>query len=284
MKEWYIENGQNPIGPLTLDDLKSIKLNREKLVWKEGMKEWVTAENIEELQFLFSKLPPKLPPKPNYKVEGSNDSSKIINELRKKEIKAYGTLCLKKVWVFPIIFAFCYSIPVNFNSGYKALFTKNKLDNFVSSLENSPIKTEYINGQKFVSEYLMMSPSSPERIALDSKFEDFVDNKSQEYYKLQNTLKEIDETTFEIYKANIENSKDAGRKYKIDLGFGFNEFLSPNENMWAPDKISPKTYSVLHYQMKLAFGLKSIIIGIIASLIIYLLFIFYIYRKNRSNA
>lgn len=63
MKEYYISDGQNTIGPLSKLKLFSQNITKETLVWYEGLNEWKKAEDIEELADLFSskQLPPPLP-------------------------------------------------------------------------------------------------------------------------------------------------------------------------------------------------------------------------------
>lgn len=54
---YYYSDGNNQLGPLPIDELKG-KINRETLVWKEGMPQWIRAADIEELENI---LPPPLP-------------------------------------------------------------------------------------------------------------------------------------------------------------------------------------------------------------------------------
>lgn len=54
---YYYSDGNNQLGPLPIDELKG-KINRETLVWKEGMPQWIRAAEMEELQNI---LPPPLP-------------------------------------------------------------------------------------------------------------------------------------------------------------------------------------------------------------------------------
>ena len=64
MKDYYISDGQNTIGPLSKLKLFSQNITKETLVWYEGLSEWKRAGDIEELADLFSsKQIPPLPPK-----------------------------------------------------------------------------------------------------------------------------------------------------------------------------------------------------------------------------
>lgn len=63
MKEYYILDGQNTIGPFSKLKLFSQKITKDTLVWYEGLSEWKRAGDIEELADLFSskRVPPPLP-------------------------------------------------------------------------------------------------------------------------------------------------------------------------------------------------------------------------------
>lgn len=63
MKEYFIFNGQDTIGPLSKLKLFSQNITKETLVWYEGLNEWKRAGDIEELADLFSnkQVPPPLP-------------------------------------------------------------------------------------------------------------------------------------------------------------------------------------------------------------------------------
>jgi hypothetical protein len=58
MRQYFIHDGLNEIGPLTLDELKNRKITPQTQVWFEGMNEWKSANEISELSILFSKSSP----------------------------------------------------------------------------------------------------------------------------------------------------------------------------------------------------------------------------------
>jgi membrane protease subunit (stomatin/prohibitin family) len=62
---FYAANGQQA-GPVSFDQLKSLfanrTVNKDSLVWKQGMSEWVALKDVEELKaFLGGSTPPPLP-------------------------------------------------------------------------------------------------------------------------------------------------------------------------------------------------------------------------------
>jgi len=61
MKQYYVHDGQNQKGPFSIEQLKDIKLNKETMVWCEGMETWKAAGELDELKSLFAAVPPPLP-------------------------------------------------------------------------------------------------------------------------------------------------------------------------------------------------------------------------------
>jgi len=62
---YYATNGQQ-LGPVPFDKLKELFatriINRDSLVWKQGLSEWTALKEIEELKtFLGGSTPPPLP-------------------------------------------------------------------------------------------------------------------------------------------------------------------------------------------------------------------------------
>lgn len=59
---YHVASNGQPTGPFDLQTLAKMKsegtFNKDSLVWKEGMAEWVKAETVEDLQSLFPKMPP----------------------------------------------------------------------------------------------------------------------------------------------------------------------------------------------------------------------------------
>ena len=50
MKSYFIRQDNKPKGPYSIDQLKEMKLNPTVLVWVEGLKQWIKALEIPELQ------------------------------------------------------------------------------------------------------------------------------------------------------------------------------------------------------------------------------------------
>jgi hypothetical protein len=54
MKKYFSHNGEEPNGPFDVEDLKKKNINRETLIWYEGIDNWIVADKIEELNVLFN--------------------------------------------------------------------------------------------------------------------------------------------------------------------------------------------------------------------------------------
>jgi hypothetical protein len=60
MKTYYLHNGSENEGPFDFEELKSKKINRTTPVWREGMEDWKTAGEVEELKSILETVPPPI--------------------------------------------------------------------------------------------------------------------------------------------------------------------------------------------------------------------------------
>lgn len=58
MKIYFARINNENRGPYSLEELKSLNLNREDFIWKEGFADWKQVKELEELDSLFSSPPP----------------------------------------------------------------------------------------------------------------------------------------------------------------------------------------------------------------------------------
>ncbi len=65
---WYYNDGEAQKGPVSEDDLQLAlsrgEVDRQSLVWRNGMPEWQPLETVDELQPLLEHIPPPLPEQP----------------------------------------------------------------------------------------------------------------------------------------------------------------------------------------------------------------------------
>ena len=57
MTFYFVKEGIDEIGPLTLEQLKSRSVTNDTPVWFAGLEEWTAADEIHELRELFVKSP-----------------------------------------------------------------------------------------------------------------------------------------------------------------------------------------------------------------------------------
>lgn len=53
MTQYYYTDGKERYGPFTIDQLRERNITSDTLVWKEGMPDWATANQLNELEVLF---------------------------------------------------------------------------------------------------------------------------------------------------------------------------------------------------------------------------------------
>ncbi len=60
MKKFFYTDGTNKYGPYTIDELREQEITGETEVWFQGSEDWIPADEVEELEYLFSNsLPPQ---------------------------------------------------------------------------------------------------------------------------------------------------------------------------------------------------------------------------------
>lgn len=64
MLYYYINSASEQVGPADMEQLKKNGVTRDTLVWKEGMKDWIPAGKVQELQLLFVATPPPITKNP----------------------------------------------------------------------------------------------------------------------------------------------------------------------------------------------------------------------------
>ena len=78
MKYYFYSDGENQKGPFTFEQLKNEKINKDTLVWCEGLTDWKPVKEIKELQDFLLLTPP---PIPETELNTLNtESEKIIEE------------------------------------------------------------------------------------------------------------------------------------------------------------------------------------------------------------
>ena len=87
MKPYFLHDGTVQSGPFSLEELEQKKITGDALVWKAGMPDWVSAQNVDELKGLFATeaAPPVFRQKP--KIPNSPKEEKSTLAVPNKEIE-----------------------------------------------------------------------------------------------------------------------------------------------------------------------------------------------------
>lgn len=82
MKKYYLHNDSIQQGPFDIEELKTKNISKETPIWYDGLSEWMTVENIDELKILLVSVPPPLKAPPLIqKLEPNNQSEQKKNNL-----------------------------------------------------------------------------------------------------------------------------------------------------------------------------------------------------------
>lgn len=103
MKKYYLHNGTEQVGPFSIEELMVKNIKKDTEVWHEGISDWKTAENIDELKELFKLTSPppikkketsKLPPINKPKQEKSSESNKTSTSWKSVFLKTAFTCAI----------------------------------------------------------------------------------------------------------------------------------------------------------------------------------------------
>lgn len=75
MTQYYIAINNQPTGPYTIDQLRQMNITPASLVWANGMPEWITAGEVDELRTQLFGMPPRTTSQnqdPSYNPDGFN--------------------------------------------------------------------------------------------------------------------------------------------------------------------------------------------------------------------
>jgi hypothetical protein len=123
-KYYYSSNGIDKNGPVTLEELKQIKIDPKTMVWFEGLDNWVNAEEINELNSLFTS--------PKININKKNSTSTVANSKKKK-----------RKWVLPIVILSLIIFSVIVRSGLKSnnsVVQEISVEKIENELENKYIE------------------------------------------------------------------------------------------------------------------------------------------------
>jgi len=101
-QQFYIALNGQQTGPFTIDDLKAKNIQRDTLIWTEGLDNWTKAEHIPLLKEVLRATPPP-PPTPTPPV--SNDKY-FGYELARRRERLFATIIEAIIISVPILLLF----------------------------------------------------------------------------------------------------------------------------------------------------------------------------------
>jgi hypothetical protein len=118
MRNYYIHIGSEQEGPFSLEILKEKKIPKNTAIWYEGLGEWTTADQLEELKDFFKEATPppfkaNVPPPPKVTI------------VAKKKTTSWRSIFFKTAVVFFIV--------VGILTVLNKVFTKGDTENFQAS-------------------------------------------------------------------------------------------------------------------------------------------------------
>ena len=89
MKKYFVHDGKDQQGPFDIAELQGQKINRETLIWFEGITNWTKAGEVSALTNIFQAIPPPInvqsPPTLIHQQEKKAQPSAIIAPLPKQK-------------------------------------------------------------------------------------------------------------------------------------------------------------------------------------------------------
>lgn len=160
MKKYFLHNGTESSGPFDLEELRIKKITKKTPVWFEGMENWKTAGEIEELKSVFVSTPPPLE---SFKTI----PSKPIVEKKHTQSKILGLS--KNVFFIVLVFFLLVIATVIFNNYEESRNQKLKLENHKTEVENHQyeLRQKAIEEQKRTQDE--QEKKETERVMLEKK-------------------------------------------------------------------------------------------------------------------
>ncbi|MDD5150412.1 MAG: GYF domain-containing protein [Flavobacterium sp.] len=160
MKKYFLHNGSESSGPFDLEELKAKRISKTTPIWFEGMENWKTASEIEELKSLFVVIPPPI-------SSFSGTTSTLKKEVKTEKRKILG---LSKTLFFGIIGGLIVLVvTIILNTLEEKRSQELKLKNHKTELENYQfeLKQKEIEEQKI--QEVIQEKIDADRMALEKK-------------------------------------------------------------------------------------------------------------------
>ncbi|WP_395058891.1 DUF4339 domain-containing protein [Flavobacterium sp.] len=86
MRKYFIHNGETENGPFDIEQLKTMQIKSETPIWYEGLQNWTTGNNVDELKDIINSnsLPPKFE---NFAQQNSSLNPPIFSKPSQEKIQ-----------------------------------------------------------------------------------------------------------------------------------------------------------------------------------------------------
>ena len=132
MRQWYYLQNAQQTGPIAEDQLVRMlnagQLDRESLVWTQGMQNWTKAVEVSELGIARGGVPPALPVAGGA-IAATDDEQAQKREARIKRIKTFShvvdwTIFLVLIFIFDVNFVIALVVSIGTGWLIRAAFCR----------------------------------------------------------------------------------------------------------------------------------------------------------------
>lgn len=138
MKKYFLHSGTEQQGPFDIEELKLKKITKDTPIWHDGIPDWTTAGNIEELKSILTTTPPpfatKLTTSP---VQKPVTQQKIVVD-KSKQSSSTGRrlLILAGIVVLTLVGIFVYKQIENQQQDDSKATIRNNITSYVTAERN----------------------------------------------------------------------------------------------------------------------------------------------------
>ncbi len=214
MTFFYAKNDEK-FGPVSIAELKEAGINKDTLIWYEGLDTWQKAGNVLELADLFKSVPPPLPnmktaPPPIPKIEKKKESNTSVPDTKRYNTKILGVALIAVACIIVLFIVFKV-----FNN------SNNPLANTTKSDSHSEQTTQQNNNQQ----------QDNERLAEQQRQERLRQQEEQRMIAIRNAFPE---------NVKVEANYDYSDLGGIDNAF----VIIYNNNDYAIDEVSISAFYI----------------------------------------
>ncbi|NOS90950.1 MAG: DUF4339 domain-containing protein [Cyclobacteriaceae bacterium] len=225
-RKYYIHNGINHQGPLTLDELKEIDITSNTLIWYLGLSEWTPVQRIPELHHLIKRvIPPVLGVDKDKQVQLYQ--LPIINKAlsqvpEKKNHKRNSLVILLSfiglVIIFSITFVF---LKESFKSKNASIEKEENTKKENQRLVNKPLAAAENSGNVYalfpngIKKQLTFNQTDSDPILLPDK-EQIIFVRSEARRKVKELFFSNDEINYKVKKVMLVNVNDSRESVLTD--------------------------------------------------------------------